>query len=115
MLISPSLLQSILRNITLYLPEGYELIARTRTEDIHQYCVLFKVFKVLNIAELNHLIYAAAIVIRKKINGTTEFKIKAQRSKPPPWVRCIQRSINNIRNELTVLLEIKEITERYRT
>jgi len=34
-LISPSSLQSILRNVTLHLPEGYELIAGTRTEDIH--------------------------------------------------------------------------------
>jgi hypothetical protein len=34
-LISPSSLQSILRNITLHLPEGYELIAGSRTEDIH--------------------------------------------------------------------------------
>jgi len=34
-LISPSSLQSILRNITLHLPEGYELIAGTTTEYIH--------------------------------------------------------------------------------
>jgi len=36
-LISLSSLQSILRNVTLHLSEGYELIAGTRTEDIHQY------------------------------------------------------------------------------
>jgi hypothetical protein len=36
-LLSPSSLQSILRNITLHLPEGYELIAGTRTEEIYQY------------------------------------------------------------------------------
>jgi hypothetical protein len=42
-LISPSSLQCILRNITLHLPEGYELIAGTRTEDIHQYYKLSKV------------------------------------------------------------------------
>ena len=47
-LISPSSLQSILRNITLHLPEGYELIAGTRTEDIHQYYKLFKVSIVAN-------------------------------------------------------------------
>jgi len=33
-LISPSLIQSILRNVTLHLPEGYERIADTKTEDI---------------------------------------------------------------------------------
>jgi len=47
-LISPSSLQSILRNITLHLPEGYELIAGTRTEDIHQYYKLSKVSIVAN-------------------------------------------------------------------
>jgi len=48
MLISPSSLHSILRNITLHLPEGYELIAGTRTEDNHQYYKLSKVFLVAN-------------------------------------------------------------------
>jgi hypothetical protein len=47
-LISSSSLQSILRNITLHLPKGYELIAGTRTEDIHQYYKLSKVSIVAN-------------------------------------------------------------------
>ena len=47
-LISPSSLQSILRNVTLYLPEGYELISGTRTEYIHQYYKLSKVSVVAN-------------------------------------------------------------------
>jgi len=47
-LISPSSLQSILRNVTIYLPEGYKLIAGTRTEDIHQYYKLSKVSIVSN-------------------------------------------------------------------
>jgi len=47
-LISPSSLQSVLRNITLHLTEGYELIAGTRTEDIHQYYKLSKVSIVAN-------------------------------------------------------------------
>jgi hypothetical protein len=47
-LISPSSLQSILRNITPHLPEGYELIADTKTEDIHQYYKLSKVSIVAN-------------------------------------------------------------------
>jgi transposase len=63
--------------------------------------------KDLNITELNHLIYAAATVITEEINGTAECKIKAQRSKPHPWVRRIQGSINDIRKELSVLVEIK--------
>ena len=45
-LISPSSLQSILRNITHHLPEGYELIAGTRTEDIYQYYKLSKVLRI---------------------------------------------------------------------
>jgi hypothetical protein len=63
--------------------------------------------KDLNITELNHLIYAASTVITEEINGTADCKIKAQRSKPPPWVRRIQGSINDIRKELSVLVEIK--------
>jgi len=63
--------------------------------------------KDLNITELNHLIYAAATVITEEINGTAECKIKAQRSKPPPWVRRIQGSINDIRKELSMLVGIK--------
>jgi hypothetical protein len=47
-LISPSSLQGILRNRTLHLPEGYELIAGTRTEDIHHYYRLSKVSIVAN-------------------------------------------------------------------
>jgi len=42
-LISPSSLQSILRNVKLLLPVGYKQIAGTRTEDIHQYYKLCKV------------------------------------------------------------------------
>jgi len=38
----------ILRNITLHLPEGYELIAGTRTENIHQYYKWSKVSIVAN-------------------------------------------------------------------
>jgi len=47
-LISPSSLQSILRNITLHLPEGFEMIAGTRTKDIHQYYKLSKVSIIAN-------------------------------------------------------------------
>ena len=63
--------------------------------------------KDLNITELNHLIYAAATVITEDINGTGERKlVQTQRSKIPPWVRCMQGSINDIRKELSALAEI---------
>jgi len=71
--------------------------------------------KDLNITELNHLIYAAAMVITEEINGTAEYKIETQRSKPPPWVRRVQGSINNIRKELSVLVEIKRDNRRVQT
>jgi len=47
-LISPTSLQSILRNVTLHLPEGYKLIAGIRIEDFHQYYKLSKVSIVAN-------------------------------------------------------------------
>ena len=61
----------------------------------------------LNITELNHLIYAAAMVITEEINGTGEYKLQTQRSKTPPLVRRIQGSVNDIRKELSALVEIR--------
>ena len=63
--------------------------------------------KDLNITELNHIIYAAATVITEEIYGTGECKLQTQRSKTPPWVRRIQGSINDIRKELSGLVEIR--------
>ena len=63
--------------------------------------------KDLNITKLNHLIYAAAMVIIEEINGTGECKLQTQRSKTPLWVRHIQGSINDIRKELSALVEIR--------
>ena len=63
--------------------------------------------KDLNITELNHLIYAAATVFTEEIIGTGECKLQTQRSKTPPWVRRIQGSINDIRKELSALVEIR--------
>jgi hypothetical protein len=37
----------------------------------------------LNIAELNHLTYAAATVITEEINGTGEYKLQTQRPRHP--------------------------------
>ena len=42
--------------------------------------------KDLNINELNHLIYAEAMVITEEINGTGEYKLETQISKTPPWI-----------------------------
>jgi hypothetical protein len=36
-----------------------------------------------------------------------EYRPQTQRSTTPPWVRCIQGSINDIRKELSVLVEIQ--------
>ena len=63
--------------------------------------------KDLNITESNHLIYAAATVITEEINGIREYKLETQRSKTPPWIRRVQESINDIRKELSILVEIK--------
>ena len=63
--------------------------------------------KDLNITELNHLIYAAATVIAEEINGMGEYRLQIRRSTTPPWVRRIQGSINNIRKELSALVEIQ--------
>jgi hypothetical protein len=63
--------------------------------------------KDLNITELNHLIYAAAMVIMEETNGMREYRLQTQRSTTPLWVRRIQGSINDIRKELSTLVEIQ--------
>jgi hypothetical protein len=68
--------------------------------------------KKLNITELDHIICAAATVITEEINRTAENKIETHRLKPPPWVRRIQGSRNDIRKELSVLVEIKRDNRR---
>jgi len=47
-LVNPTVLQSILRNVTLRLPEGFELIAGTSIENIHLYYELTTVSIVAN-------------------------------------------------------------------
>jgi hypothetical protein len=63
--------------------------------------------KDLNNTELNHLFYWAATVITEEINGVREYKMQTQRLTAPPWVRRIQGSINDIRIELSALVEIQ--------
>jgi hypothetical protein len=60
-----------------------------------------------NVTELNHVIYTAATALTEEVNGTGSYKSKTQRPETPPWVRCIQDSINGIRKELSALAEIK--------
>jgi hypothetical protein len=52
-LIGPVELQGILRNITLLLPEGYELVAGTSKESIHLYFDITKGSILANILSIN--------------------------------------------------------------
>ena len=54
---NPTVLQSILRNVTLRLPEGYELIAGTGIENIHLYNDLTAVTIVANTHYINLLLH----------------------------------------------------------
>ena len=58
-----------------------------------------------DITELNHLIYAAATVITEETNGINEYKLQTLRQHTTPWVRLIQDSINDMRKELSKLVE----------
>lgn len=51
-LTGPTTLQAILRNIFLYIPEHYELIAGTRIENIHLY---YDLIKTAVIGDAHHL------------------------------------------------------------
>ena len=62
--------------------------------------------KDLNISELNQLIYAATVIM-EEINRMGEYRLQTRRSTTPPWVRRIQGSINDIRKELSALVEIQ--------
>jgi len=64
--------QSILRNITLHLPEGYELIAGTRTEDINQYYKLSKVSIVANSHSIKLILH---IPLKSADHSFTLYKI----------------------------------------
>ena len=59
-----------------------------------------------DVTELNHLTYTAAMVITEEINGRKEYKLQTQRLHTPPWIRRIQNIINNMRKELSHLVEI---------
>ena len=45
--------------------------------------------KDLNLTEIIHLIYEAATVVTREINGTGCYKSETQSPKTTPWVRCI--------------------------
>jgi hypothetical protein len=54
-LVNPSVFQNMLRNVSLHLPEGYELVAGTNINNIHLYYELVKVSVLAN----THSIYLA--------------------------------------------------------
>jgi hypothetical protein len=60
--------------------------------------------KDLNITEINHIIYAAATVITREINGMGDYRLQTQRLSTPPCVRRIQGNINGIRKKLSALV-----------
>jgi hypothetical protein len=78
-------------------------IVETSNEEIAE----IQEVKHLNLTETNHLIYAAATVITKDVNGTGCHKSETQSSKTPHWVICLQESINNIRKDLSVFAELE--------
>lgn len=51
-LLSPTILQDILKNISLHIPEGYELVAGTRIENFHLY---YEPVKVAAIGDALHI------------------------------------------------------------
>jgi hypothetical protein len=63
--------------------------------------------KDLNVTELKYLIYVVATVITEEINGMEVYRQQTQRSATPSWVRRIQGNINDIRKELSALVEIQ--------
>jgi len=56
-LINPTTLHNILRNVSLQLPEGYELIAGTRAENIHLYYILITVTVLGNVHSVKIVIH----------------------------------------------------------
>jgi len=56
-LVNPTVLQNILRNVPLRLPEGYELIAGTNTENIYLYYDMTAVSIVANTQCINLLLH----------------------------------------------------------
>ena len=54
-LVKPTILNNILRNVTLNLPENYELVAGTSRENIHLYYDLIKVLVLGNVHGINVL------------------------------------------------------------
>jgi len=63
--------------------------------------------KELNITELNHLIHAAVTLITEEINAMEKYRQQTQRLTTPSWVRRIQSNINDIRKELSALVDIQ--------
>ena len=73
-LIHPNTLQGILRNISLQLPEGYELIAGTRTDRLYLYYELVQV-SVIGDAHIMKLIFN--VPLKSAISQFTLYKVVA--------------------------------------
>jgi hypothetical protein len=71
-LVSLTVLQNILGNVTLHLPDGYELIAGTKTEDIHQHYELTKVSVVAKVHDVKLII---SVPLKTAISQFKIFKI----------------------------------------
>ena len=65
-LITTTILLNILKNVSLQLPDGYELIAGIRAENIHLYYELAKV----SIAATSHCI---KLIVRVTLKGTDHY------------------------------------------
>jgi hypothetical protein len=70
--IDPATLQNILRNVTLKLPDGYELIVGTKTENIHLY---YQLANVSMVANANYIKLIVNVPLRTPANHFALYKI----------------------------------------
>ena len=71
-LIDPLTLQNILRNVTLQLPDGFEIIFGTKTEIMHQY---YKIARVDVVANVHHVKLLISIPLKAAYNLFTLHRI----------------------------------------
>ena len=73
-LINPTTLQGILRNKSLQLPEGYELIVGTRTDRLYFFYELFQVSVIGNVHSMKLI---ANVPLKSAISQFTLYKVVA--------------------------------------
>jgi hypothetical protein len=71
-LIDPLTLQNILINVTLQLPDGFELIFSTKTENMHQY---YQIAKVAVVANGHHVKLLISIPLKAAFHQFTLHRI----------------------------------------